>query len=61
MGPLQIAIVLAAAGVAVCLLLFASVTWYTFVLFMLVAQPLFLVAFALYAWSVLRGLKRGTP
>ena len=53
---LRLAIVLAVAGIVLCLWLLAGVTWYTFFLFMVVAQPLLLAAFVLFAIALLQEL-----
>ncbi len=53
---LRLAIVLAVAGIVLCLWLLAGVTWYTFFLFMVIAQPLLLAAFVLFAIALLQEL-----
>jgi hypothetical protein len=53
---LRLAIVLAAAGIVLCLWLLARVAWYNFFLFMVVAQPLLLAAFVLFAIALLQEL-----
>jgi len=55
---LRLAIVVAAAGIVLCLWLLARVTWYTFFLFMVVAQPLLLAAFVLFAVAILQDFAR---
>ena len=57
MTTLKIAIVLAAIGVLLCLWLLVQVTWYNFVAFMLVAQPLLLAAVLLFVVAFLRELE----
>jgi hypothetical protein len=47
-----------AIAVLICLALFVHAVWYTFVLFMLVAQPLLVLATVLFVWTVLRDLRR---
>jgi hypothetical protein len=44
MTLIRIGIALAAVGVLLCLWLLVKVAWYSFVLFMLVAQPALLLA-----------------
>lgn len=53
---LRLAIVLAVAGIVLCLWLLAGVTWYNFFLFMVIAQPLLLAAFVLFAIALLQEL-----
>jgi hypothetical protein len=53
---LQTAIVLAAVGAALCVWLFTGVTWVNFFFFMVFVQPLFLVAFVLFAIAVVRDI-----
>ena len=45
-------------GLVVCLLLLVRETPYTLTAFMFVGQPLLVAGFALYAWKVIRDLKR---
>ena len=52
------AIVLAAIGVLLCLFLLVKVTWYTFIAFMLVAQPLLLAAILIFAVETVRALRQ---
>ena len=58
MKAIMVAIVLTAVGIVVCLWLLAGVTWYNFVAFMLLAQPLLLLGAVIYAVVVLRDLRR---
>ena len=53
---LRLAIALAVAGIVLCLWLLAGVTWYNFFLFMVIAQPLLLAAFVLFAIALLQEL-----
>ena len=53
---LRLAIVLAVAGIVLCLWLLAGVTWYNFFLFMVISQPLLLAAFVLFAIALLQEL-----
>jgi hypothetical protein len=55
---LRLALVCAGVAVLLCLWLFVHAVWYTFVLFMLVAQPLLLAAAVLFGWTVVRDLRR---
>lgn len=52
------AIVLAAIGLVLCIWLLVQVTWYNFVAFMLVAQPLLLAALLIFVVVAARDLKR---
>jgi hypothetical protein len=56
---LRAAIVLAAGGIVLCLWLLAGVAWYNFFLFMVLAQPLLLAAFVLFAIAILQEIARG--
>jgi len=58
MKALQTAIVFAAIGVVVCLWLLTGVRWYNFLAFMLVAQPLLLLAVIVFVVATLREVKR---
>ena len=58
MSSIRVAIALAAAGLVLCLWLLAGVTWYTFMVFMLVAQPLMLVALVIFVIAVVREVRR---
>ncbi len=52
MKAIMVAIVLTAVGMVVCLWLLAGVTWYNFVAFMLLAQPLlFSASSSTRSWS----------
>jgi len=55
---LRLALMCTAIAVLICLALFVHAVWYTFVLFMLVAQPLLVLATVLFVWTVLRDLRR---
>ncbi len=46
------------AGISICLLLLARETPYTLTAFMFLGQPLIAVGFVLYAWTVIRDLRR---
>jgi hypothetical protein len=52
------AIVLAFIGVLLCLWLLVQVTWYSFIAFMLIAQPLLVLSVLIFAITAVRGLKR---
>ena len=52
------AIVMAFIGVLLCLWLLVRVTWYNFIAFMLIAQPLLVLAVLIFAIAAVRGLKR---
>lgn len=58
MRVLRLALMCTGVAVLICLALFVHAVWYTFVLFMLVAQPLLVLATVLFAWTVLRDLRR---
>jgi hypothetical protein len=58
MNAVRIAIVLAAAGVLLCLWLLVGVSWYNFLAFMLVAQPLLVVAVLVFVVVLVRDLRR---
>jgi uncharacterized membrane protein len=58
MNPLKLAIVLAVIGVLLCLWLLAGVNWYNFMAFMLIAQPLLLLAVLIFAVVVVREMRR---
>ncbi len=58
MKTIRAAIVLAALGLVLCIWLLAGVTWYTFVVFMVLAQPLLLAALVLFAIAAAKDLKR---
>ena len=47
-----------ALGILLCLPLLVRETPYTFVAFMFLGQPLLAAAFVLFAWKVLRDLRR---
>ena len=57
MTALRIALVLAFIGVVLCLWLLIQVDWYNFVAFMMVAQPLLLLAVLIFAVAVVRELR----
>jgi hypothetical protein len=56
---LKIALALAAIGVVLSLWLLVQVTWASFVAFMVVAQPLLLVAVLLFAVAAVKELRQG--
>ena len=58
MKTIRVAIVLAALGLLLCIWLLAGVTWYNFVAFMVLAQPLLLAALVLFVIAAARDLKR---
>ena len=58
MSLLKTALLLAMIGVVLCLWLLVRVNWYTFVTFMLVAQPLLLVASVMFAIVIVRELRQ---
>jgi hypothetical protein len=55
---LTLALSLTAIAIVICLGLFIHAVWYTFVMFMLVAQPLLLCVAALFGWAVVRDLRQ---
>jgi hypothetical protein len=58
MRAIKTAMLLTAIGVALCLWLLMGVTWYNFLAFMLLAQPLLLLGTVIYVGIVLRDLRR---
>ena len=58
MNTVRTAIVLAAVGVLLCLWLLVKVSWYSFVAFMMVAQPLLVVAALIFVVALVRDLRR---
>jgi len=58
MMPIKIAMVFTAIGIALCLWLLTGVTWYNFLAFMLLVQPLLLLGAVIYVGIVLRDLRR---
>jgi len=58
MTAIRTAILLAALGAALCLWLLVSVSWYSFLAFMLVAQPLIVVAVLIFLGAVLKELRQ---
>jgi hypothetical protein len=57
MTSVRVAIVLAAVGLLLCAWLLAAVTWYTFMAFMLLAQPLLLLALVIFVVAVVREIR----
>lgn len=57
-AAIQLAIVLAAVGVLLCLWMLVGVTWYNFIAFMMVAQPLLFLAIVIFVGVVLRDMRR---
>ena len=58
MSSLRLAIALTAVGILLCLALLLNAAWYSFVAFMLVAQPLLLVGFIVFVGAVVAELRR---
>jgi hypothetical protein len=58
MTAIKTAMLLTAIGVALCLWLLMGVTWYNFLAFMLLVQPLLLLGAVIYVGIVLRDLRR---
>ena len=58
MMAIKTAMLLTAIGVALCLWLLMGVTWYNFLAFMLLVQPLVLLGAVIYVGIVLRDLRR---
>ena len=58
MKSVRLAIILAAVGVVLCLWVLTRVTWYNFMAFMLVAQPLLLLALLIFVIAVVREIRR---
>ena len=58
MKSVRIAIVLAAIGLLLCAWLLVRVTWYNFMAFMLVAQPLLVLALVIFVVAVIREVRR---
>jgi len=57
-AAIRLAIVLAAVGILLCLWMLVGVTWYNFIAFMMVAQPLLLLAIVIFLGVALRDLRR---
>jgi len=53
----RVAIVLALIGIVLCLWLMVTVNWYNFVVFMMIAQPLLLLALLIFVGAVVRELQ----
>lgn len=58
MKAMKTAIALAAIGLAFCLWLLIRVNWYNFSAFMLVAQPLLIIAVLIFGGAVVKALRR---
>ena len=58
MRAIKTAMLLTAIGTALCLWLLTGVTWYNFLAFMLLVQPLLLLGAVIYVGIVLRDLRR---
>jgi hypothetical protein len=58
MKAMKAAMLFTAIGIALCLWLLTGVTWYNFLVFMFVVQPLVLVGAVIYVAIVLRDLRR---
>jgi hypothetical protein len=58
MRAIKIAMLLTAIGTALCLWLLIGVTWYNFLAFMLLVQPLVLLGAVIYVSTLLRNLRR---
>ena len=58
MKAVRVAIGLAVIGVILCLWLLVRVGWYNFLAFMLLAQPLLLVAALIFAGAALKELRQ---
>ena len=58
MSLLRVAIGLAALGLVLCIWLLVQVTWYNFVAFMVLAQPLLLAALVIFVIVAARDLRR---
>jgi hypothetical protein len=54
----RLAIVLSVIGLVLCLWLFLGVAWYNFAAFMLVAQPLLVLALLIFVVALSREMKR---
>jgi len=55
---LRVAIVLAAIGLVLTIWLLVQVKWYNFLAFMLVAQPLLLLALVIFAAMLVKHLRQ---
>jgi hypothetical protein len=55
---IRVAIGLAIVGLLLCVWLLVQVTWYNFVAFMVLAQPLLLAALVIFVIVAARDLKR---
>jgi hypothetical protein len=58
MRAIKTAMLLTAIGTALCLWLLIRVSWYNFLAFMLLAQPLVLLGAAVYVGIAIRDLRR---
>jgi hypothetical protein len=58
MKAVRVAIALAVIGLVLCLWLLVRVDWYNFLAFMLLAQPLLLVAALIFAGAALKELRQ---
>ena len=58
MTAIKAAMLLTAIGIALCLWLLTGVTWYNFLAFMLLVQPLVVLGGVIYVVIVLRDLRR---
>ena len=58
MKTLLVAIVLAVIGLILSIWLLVQVTWYTFLAFMAVAQPLLLLAFLIFVGIAVKDLRK---
>ena len=58
MRSVRFGIAFTAVGVLLCLVLLLNAAWYSFVAFMLVAQPLLLVGFVVFVGAVVAELRR---
>ena len=58
MRAIKTAMLLTAIGTMLCLWLLMGVTWYNFLAFMLLAQPLVLLGAAVYVGIAIRDLRR---
>ena len=58
MKAIMLAILLTAVGIVACLWLLVGVTWYNFMVFMLLAQPLLLLGAVIFAVVAIRDRRR---
>ena len=61
MSALRVAITIALVGLLFCLWLLVAVNWYTFVAFMMLAQPLLVLAMLVFIGVMVRQIRQRPP